>query len=267
MRRLKVRVVSGSCRKACRGLVRELTIPHQTVESPMSFARQFVFLFGLGFAMNIGLAPAHAAQDEDFFLDEDPDEEEDDVEIERIDEEDDSISTATTPSSMRWRGTSRSTWMMPYDDEEEDEEAELLPVRTTLRSTGPPSTRWWACRLTKRAWPGRRTSRPTPTRCSVSRLPSGWTSLVRRCSKDLKRISRGRGGQGQARAGLLSRHVPRAHRSPQPLSGGVRVGLPVLDQPDRQPRAADRPRLLRPRWNGSSIHRLEPRGWRALRAH
>ena len=54
----------------------------------MSFARHFVFLFGLGFVTSAGLSPAHAAQDDDFLFEEDPDEDEDDVEIERIEDED-----------------------------------------------------------------------------------------------------------------------------------------------------------------------------------
>ena len=94
----------------------------------MSFARQFVFLFGLGFAMNIGLAPAHAAQDEDFFLDEDPDEDEDDVEIERIDEEDGLDLDGDDSELDEMEGDVEiDMGMMPYDDEEEDEEAELPP--------------------------------------------------------------------------------------------------------------------------------------------
>ena len=53
------------------GLVRELLSRIRPWSRPIGFARQFVFLFGLGFAMNIGLAPAHRAG-RDFFLDEDP---------------------------------------------------------------------------------------------------------------------------------------------------------------------------------------------------
>ena len=87
-----------------------------------------MFLFGLGFAMNIGLAPAHAAQDEDFFLDEDPDEEEDDVEIERIDEEDGLDLDGDDSELDEMEGDVEiDMGMMPYDDEEEDEEAELPP--------------------------------------------------------------------------------------------------------------------------------------------
>ena len=49
-----------------------------------------------------------------------------------------------------------------------------------------------------------------------------------------------------------------------------RVGFewgPVADQPDRELRAADRSRLLCPRWNGPSVHWLESRGWSPLRDH
>ena len=103
----------------------------------MSFARQFVFLFGLGFAMNIGLAPAHAAQDEDFFLDEDPDEEEDDVEIERIDEEDGldldgDDSELDEVEDTSFHDQLKNMGVISIDDEdEEEEEAELPPGTDT----------------------------------------------------------------------------------------------------------------------------------------
>ena len=96
----------------------------------MSFARQFVFLFGLGFAMSIGLSPAHAAaQDDDFLLDEDPDEDDDDVEIERIDEEDEFELDGDDSELDEFGGDVKiDMGVVPYDDEdEEEEEAELPP--------------------------------------------------------------------------------------------------------------------------------------------
>ena len=94
----------------------------------MSFARQFVFLFGLSCVASIGLSPAYAAQDDDFLLDEDPDEEEEDEEFERIDEAGEFELDGDDSELDEFDGEIKiDMGAVPYDDDEEEEEAELPP--------------------------------------------------------------------------------------------------------------------------------------------
>ena len=92
--------------------------------------------------------------------------------------------------------------MMPYDDEEEDEEAV---------ASGTDNAAIYRAALDQMvgmqadeegmAW--ETYLRPTPTQCSGSRLPSGWTSLARRVQGPRAHLARSRWTRA-SRAGFLS---------------------------------------------------------------
>ena len=153
--------------------------------------------------------------------------------------------------------------MMPYDDEEEDEEAELPPGTDNAAIYRAALDQMVGMQADEEGH-GLGHLQTYPNTVFRKQITERMDkSLARAMFKDLGAhlaevaVNKGKQRRTSQPACSSSPSIPAA------AFGWGLSGATVLDQLDRQLRAADRPRLLRPRWNGSSIHRLEPRGWRA----